>query len=113
MSGDQGNAGGDAAVDRVGEATVQRYIDRDHDLFIARAHFGPMFDAYLDHVRRWEHQADDLALTFARQGLGGATLHLSFRPRGEIIGWTINIREPATNVFITGDSERSIVTGRK
>jgi len=98
--------------DRVGEATVRRHIDHQHDVIIVTADFGSMLAAYLDHVRRWEYAIDDLSYTFMRQGLGAATLHLSCRPRGEVIGWTINIRTPPTNIFLTGDSDAAIVTGR-
>ncbi len=98
--------------DRVGEATVCRYIDRDHDILVTVGDFGPMFDAYLDHVRRWESIPDGLSQTFMRQGLGAATLHLSGRPRGELVGWTIHVHQPPTNVFLTGDSGELTVTGR-
>ncbi len=97
---------------RVGESTVRRYLDHQRDVIIASADLSSMFAAYLDHVRRWENAIDDLSYTFMRQGLGAATLHLSCRPRGEIVGWTINIRQPPTNIFLTGDSGDAIVTGR-
>jgi molecular chaperone Hsp33 len=99
-------------TDRIGEATVRRTIDRSHDLIVARADFALLFAAYLDHVRRWEQRSDDLGQTMIRQGLGAAALHLSCRPRGETVGWTINIRSPATHIFITGDTDQSTVAGR-
>ena len=102
----------EAITDKLGEATVRRYLDRDHDALFVRADFGPLFAAYMDHVRRWENVPDGLALAFMRQGLGAATLHLSCRPRGESVGWTINIHQPATNVFLTGDTVDRTVTGR-
>lgn len=103
---------GPPAADRPGEATVHRYIDRDRDLLVARGDFGPLFAAYLDHARRWEQEPDDLSQTFMRQGLGAAVLHLAGRPKGEFVGWTIQIHRPPTNVFLTGDSAEGIVTGR-
>lgn len=98
--------------DRVGEATIRRYVDREHDLLIARGDFGAMFAAYLDHARRWDDEPDGLSQTFMRQGLGAAALHLASRPKGESVGWTIQIHRPPTNVFLTGDSSEAIVTGR-
>jgi molecular chaperone Hsp33 len=98
--------------DRIGEATVHRFIERSSDVIIARADFERLITAYEDHVRRWENQIDGLALVLASQGLGAATLHLSCRPAGETIGWTVNIRKPPTNLFITGDSAQRSVTGR-
>ncbi|MEZ5064715.1 MAG: Hsp33 family molecular chaperone HslO [bacterium] len=99
-------------VDRVGEATIHRLIDREHDLLVMRADFGPLFAAYLDHVRRWETEPDDLSQTFMRQGLGAAALHLAARPDGETVGFTINVHHPATNVFLTGDNTECTVVGR-
>jgi molecular chaperone Hsp33 len=99
-------------TDKVGEATIRRFIDHEHDAIVVVGDFGPLFAAYLDHVRRWEDEPDGLSQTFMRQGLGAATLHLACRPRGESIGWTINIHNPPTNIFLTGDSTESTVTGR-
>ncbi|MFN8178826.1 MAG: Hsp33 family molecular chaperone HslO [bacterium] len=98
--------------DRVGEATIRRFIDRERDLIVARGDFGPLFAAYLDHARRWDAEPDPLSQTFMRQGLGAAALQLASRPKGESIGWTIQIHEPPTNVFLTGESSDAIVTGR-
>lgn len=98
--------------DKLGEATVRRLRDPDHDLIVLVADFGPMFAAYLDHVRRWEADPDGLSQTLMRQGLGAATLHLACRPPGETVGWTINFHAPPTNLFLTGDSDERTVTGR-
>jgi hypothetical protein len=102
----------DPRADRVGEATVRRFIDREHDVLVTVGDFGPLFDAYLEHVRRWESTPDGLAQTIMRQGLGAAVLHLSGRPRGELVGWTIHLNQPPTNVFLAGDSGELTVTGR-
>jgi hypothetical protein len=102
----------EADGDRVGHATIRRFIDHEHDLLIARGDFGPMFAAYLDHARRWESEPDGLSQTLMRQGLGAATLHLATRPPGESVGWTIHVHRPPTNLFLTGDSRDAVVTGR-
>jgi molecular chaperone Hsp33 len=98
--------------DRIGEATVRRFLDDEHQVLVLVADFGPMFAAYLDHARRWESLPDGLSQTLMRQGLGAATLHLACRPRGESVGWTLHIPRPPTNVFLTGDSRGRTVTGR-
>jgi hypothetical protein len=102
----------DPAGDRLGEATVRRFIDRDHDVLVTVGDFGSLFDAWLEHVRRWESTPDGLSQTIMRQGLGATVLHLSGRPRGEVVGWTIHLHQPPTNVFLTGDSRELTVTGR-
>lgn len=98
--------------DRIGEATVRRSLDDDHQVLVLGGHFGRLFAAYLDHVRRWESEPDGLSQALMRQGLGAATLHLACRPRGETVGWTLHIARPPTNVFLTGDSRERTVTGR-
>jgi molecular chaperone Hsp33 len=100
------------AAARPGEATVRRYLDREHDVIVLVAEFASLFAAYLDHVRRWESEPDGLSQTLMRQGLGAAVLHLACRPPGETVGWTINFHQPPTNVFLTGDSDHLTVTGR-
>lgn len=97
---------------KLGEAVVRRLEDLENDLLVIRGDFTHLFAAYLDHVRRWESDPDGLSQILMRQGLGAATLHLSCRPLGEMVGWTINIHQPPTNVFLTGDSTERTVTGR-
>lgn len=98
--------------DRPGEATVRRFIDRENDVLVTVGDFGPMFAAYLDHVRRWEVEPDALSQVMMRQGIGGLVLHLANRPATESVGWTIHVREPATNLFLAGDAGETNVTGR-
>ncbi len=100
------------APDPIGQATVRRSIDREHDVLVTVGDFAPLFAAYLDHVRRWESEPDGLSQTLMRQGLGAAVLHLSTRPRGEAMGWTIHVHQPPTNLFLTADSAEATVTGR-
>ena len=99
-------------TDKLGEATIRRLEDHENDLLIIRGDFANLFAAYLEHVRRWESDPDGLSQILMRQGLGAATMHLSCRPLGEMVGWTINIHKPPTNVFLTGDSTERTVTGR-
>lgn len=103
---------GKPPADKLGEATLRRYIDHDNDLLITRGDFGPLFEAYLDHVRRWESEPDNLSQTMMRQGLGAAALHLSARPFGEAVGFTINVHRPPTNLFLTGDNTEGHIVGR-
>lgn len=97
---------------KIGEATVRRYIDHENDALVTIGDFAPFFAAYLDHVRRWESEPDGLSSTLMRQGLGAAILHLSTRPFGESVGWTIHVHDPPTNLFLTGDAAEGTVTGR-
>ncbi len=102
----------DSGEPLVGEALVRRYLDDENDLLVVRADFESLFAGYLDHVRRWEKEPDPLGQTFMRQGLGASVLHLSCRPPGENVGWTIHVQKPPTNLFLTGDTTENIITGR-
>jgi molecular chaperone Hsp33 len=99
-------------VPRLGEVVVRRYFDRKHQVVVADGYFTAFFTAYVEHVRRWEVGLDPLTYTMMRQGLAAATLHLSARPHDESFGFTLNFKEPPTNIFLTGDASSSRVTGR-
>ena len=47
-----------------------------------------------------------------KKGLAAFTLHCASRPRNEMTAWTINFQDPLVNLFLTGDNNPSIVTGR-
>ena len=109
---DDGSPPGADAEPPPGEVPVCRQLDDENDLLVVRADFEPLFAGYLDHVRRWEREPDGFGQVLMRQGLGAAVLHLSGRPPGENLGWTIHLHQPPTNIFLTGDSADNIVTGR-
>lgn len=99
-------------TERPGEVLVRRSLDDAHDLLVARGDFSSLFAGYLDHVVRWETQPDGLEMTMMRQGLAAGTLHLSCRPKEEMVGWTINLLRPPLNLFLTGYSKERTITGR-
>lgn len=95
-----------------GEALVRRYMDDEHEAIFARCDFSSLFAAWRDHVRLWDGEPDGLATVMMHQALGGAALYLSSRPRDESMAWTLNLKQPPTNVFVTGSSAACTVTGR-
>jgi molecular chaperone Hsp33 len=97
---------------RLGEVSIRRLYHRQRQAVLAEGRFHGFFTAYLDHVRRWEIDIDDLSYAMMRQGLAAMTLHSSFRPADESMGFTINFRDPPVNIFLTGDAARQAVTGR-
>jgi molecular chaperone Hsp33 len=98
--------------DRLGETRVRRYLDPDLVVSLAEADFAPIFRAYDEHVRRWELPMDGLAFTMMREGLAALGLHLAARPVDETVGVTINVQTPPLNLFLTGDGEDQVLTGR-
>jgi hypothetical protein len=97
---------------RVGEVVVRRAFDGQRNLLIARGNFAGFLAGYREHVARWELETDGLLDVMMRQGLAGLTLHLTARPEDESVGFTVNIRHPAINLFLTGDAVQSWLTGR-
>ncbi len=74
--------------------------------------FGDLFEEYRAHVRRWDLDVDDLTYVMMRQALAGAALQLSFKKGPETVGWTLNIKKPALNLFIASNTDTCTVTGR-
>jgi hypothetical protein len=96
----------------LGVATIQRSLDPQRRLSLAAGDFGRLFEAYAEHVRRWELPLDTLSATMMREGLAALGLHLVTRPNDESVGVTINLHSPALNLFFTGDAGAVTVTGR-
>jgi hypothetical protein len=48
------------ATERIGEATIRRFLEGQRVLVLAVGRFGAIFQAYDEHVRRWELPADGL-----------------------------------------------------
>jgi len=97
---------------RIGEVTVRRLLDGQRLLVLAEGRFEPVFQAYDEHVRRWELPADGLTLSLARDGLTALALHLATRPLDETLGVTINLHEPPLNLFLGGDARENTIIAR-
>lgn len=97
---------------RGGEVIIQRRFDRTRQAVLADGDFSLVFDAYREHVERWELPFDPFVEALMRQGLAATALHLSGRPYDESVGFTLNFREPPTNLFLTGDAAKSTIVGR-
>jgi len=97
---------------RGGEVLIHRRFDRARAAILADGDFRLVFEAYQEHVERWELPLDPFLETLMRQGLAATALHLSGRPYDESVGFTLNFREPPTNLFLTGDAAKSTIVGR-
>lgn len=95
-----------------GPAEITRFVDNKRCVLVAVGRFLPLTESFAAHARRWETEPDPLGMVMAHQALAAASLYLSCRPRDENIAWTINFKEPPTNVFVAGDSEKETVVGR-
>ncbi len=102
----------DAPQEDSSTVPVRSFFVRKRNALLTRAHFGPLYmDYYLhlmQHGLRHEKQADGML----KDALAALTLHLCSRPREEVVAWTVNIRHPLMNLFVTGGSRPGRVTGR-
>jgi len=85
---------------------------RQRNVMLVQAELGPLLvDYYL-------HQADQNLRpspehdALFKQALVAFILHSAARPRNEHLAWTIGLQEPRLNLFLAGDNEDCIVTGR-
>jgi molecular chaperone Hsp33 len=103
---------GPAIPEGANEAVLDRYVDNRRALIIADGRFTALFEAWRRHAAIWELPVDGLSQIMLCQGLAAASLHLASRPRDETAAWTLNLQQPPTNLFLTGDARNDRVTGR-
>ena len=100
-------------VENIEEFTkVESIFVRHRNALVLRAKFAPIYTDYylhlMQHGIRHSGELDQMLKDF----LSGITLHLVARPWAETIAWTVNLRAPRVNVFVTGSSLEEAVTGR-
>lgn len=92
--------------------TVESIFVRHRNALVLRAKFAPIYTDYylhlMQHGIRHSEELDQMLKDF----LAGITLHLVARPWAETIAWTVNLRAPRVNIFVTGGSLQEEVTGR-
>jgi molecular chaperone Hsp33 len=79
---------------------------------VSSGEFSDLLAAWWRHASLWEGEPDGLSSILMRQGLAAAVLHLANRPRNEAVAWTLNLKQPPTNLFLTGSSGEATITGR-
>ncbi|MCA8962326.1 MAG: hypothetical protein KDC38_17495 [Planctomycetes bacterium] len=91
------------SIPSLGELHVQRYLLNQHHVTVSITDPDLMFRAYLDHARRWDREPDPFEAVIVRQALTAAGLHLASLHKNQSVAWTINLNDPALNVFVAGD----------
>ncbi len=85
---------------------------RHRNALLLRGQFTPVFtDYYLHLMQHGIRQPEDLD-AMLKELLAGLALHLVARPWAETVAWTVNLRAPRINVFVTGGSVAEGLTGR-
>lgn len=90
---------------------IESTFIRHKNALMVSGQFTPIYTDYYIHLmdQKVRHKEDlDQKL---KDALALLTLHLTARPWAETIAWTINLRAPRTNFFVTGSSTFEQITG--
>ncbi len=95
-----------------GRVLLRRGLQDARSVIVSSGSFAALHEAWQRHAALWQGEPDPLSFVMMGQGLAAAALHLANRPRDEVVAWTISLQRPPTNIFLTGEASRAIVTGR-
>jgi molecular chaperone Hsp33 len=100
-------------MDPVEEFTkIESVFVRKRNALVLRGQFTPIYTDYylhlMQHGIRHRPELDQML----KDALAMLVLHLVARPWAETIAWTVNLRAPRVNLFVTGSSLQEAVTGR-
>ncbi|MEI8039554.1 MAG: disulfide bond chaperone [Verrucomicrobiota bacterium] len=91
---------------------IESIFVRHRNALLLRGQFTPLYTDYYLHLMQHgiRHPAElDQML---KDSLAMLVLHLVARPWAETLAWTVNLRAPRVNLFVTGGSIQESVTGR-
>jgi molecular chaperone Hsp33 len=92
--------------------TIESVFIRKRNALLLRGRFTPVFtDYYLHLMQHGIRHAPELD-QMLKDSLAMLALHLVARPWAETIAWTVNLRAPRVNLFVTGGSVSEAITGR-
>jgi molecular chaperone Hsp33 len=92
--------------------TVESVFVRKRNALVLRAQFTPIYIDYYLHLMQHGIRHPVETDQMLKDALAVLTLHLVARPWAETIAWTVNLRAPRINLFVTGGSLTEAVTGR-
>jgi molecular chaperone Hsp33 len=92
--------------------TIESVFVRHRNALVLRGKFAPIYtDYYLHLMQHGIRHVPELDLML-KDTLAMLTLHLTARPWAETSAWTVNLRAPRVNLFVTGSSTDEAITGR-
>lgn len=91
---------------------VRSYFIRGRNALLTRADFGELYVDYYLHQGQHGYQHDPTHDGLLKQALAAITLHSASRPWNESAAWTIHLRDPLLNLFVTGDNRRGTIVGQ-
>lgn len=90
---------------------VESIFIRERNALMVRAQFTPIYTDYYLHLMENKLRHKEQLDTILKEQLSFLTLHLVARPWAETIAWTVNLRAPRVNFFVTGSSLYESITG--
>ena len=103
----------DGDIKAVGELTkIESIFIRHRNVLAVRGTFTDIFTDYYVHLMENKLRNEGRLDLMLKNSLAVLTLHLVARPWKETIAWTVNMRAPRVNLFVTGGSVNEFITGR-
>ncbi len=102
----------DQSAQEVNGALVTVDFIRHRNALLIRADLGALFTDYYLHLADNQLRYTPEQANLFKTALAAFTLHCAYRPLNEHIAWTLNFQEPRLNLFLAGDNEDCVVTGR-
>jgi molecular chaperone Hsp33 len=91
---------------------IESIFVRHRNALLVRGQFTPIYTDYYLHLMQHSIRPPAELDQMLKDMLALLALHLVARPWAESIAWTVNLRAPRINLFVTGSSFEEAVTGR-
>lgn len=91
---------------------IEAVFVRHRNALLLRGQFTPIYTDYYLHLMQHEIRHTGELDLMLKDTLALLALHLTARPWAETVAWTINLRAPRLNLFVTGSSEGKSIVGR-
>jgi len=97
----------------VGElTTIESIFIRSRNVLAIKGKFSDIYTDYYVHLMENKIKYEPRLDLMLKNAMAVLTLHLVARPWRETIAWTVNMRAPRVNLFVTGGSLNEFITGR-
>jgi molecular chaperone Hsp33 len=90
---------------------VESIFVRHRNILMVHAQFTPIYTDYYIHLMEQNLRHKEELDQKLKDLMALLTLHLVARPWAESIAWTVNLRAPRVNLFVTGSSLFENITG--
>lgn len=91
---------------------VESIFIRHKNILAVKGSFSDLYTDYYVHLMENGIKHKEQVDLMLKNALSVLTLHLVARPWRETIAWTVNMRAPRVNLFVSGGSVNEFITGR-